>query len=354
MRILIIGGTRNLGPELVAALLAREHRVTVLNRGHTPDDLPAEVERLRADRTQPLLLGAALAGRSWDAVVDLTLYTGADARIVVDLLDGRTGHYLFVSTGQVYLVRDGAPRPTREEDYDGPLLPEPPPGTRDHANWRYGMDKRAAEDVLAEAHAAAGFPFTSLRLPMVNSARDHYDRLYGYLLRLHDRGPIVAPAEVDLPLRHVYGGDVVRIIADLVEGGEGKGRAYNLAQDETLTLEEFLRCVAGLCGMASPAVVRLPLAALDERGLFPACSPFSDPWMSALDNTRSKVELGARYTPVQEYLARLVSEYSAAPRRMPVGYLRRAEELALVEDQGWAVPRRPLEAKPSVSADLDS
>jgi nucleoside-diphosphate-sugar epimerase len=40
MRSLIIGGTRNLGPSIVHALLQREYEVAVFNRGQTRDDLP--------------------------------------------------------------------------------------------------------------------------------------------------------------------------------------------------------------------------------------------------------------------------------------------------------------------------
>lgn len=340
MRILVIGGTRNLGPDLVGLLLEAGHRVTILNRGQTRDDLPGEVERLRADRSEPLQLGAALAGRSWDAVVDFALYHRPDARATVDLLDGRTGHYVFISTGQVYLVRAGAPRPAREADYAGPLLPEPEPGTRDHANWRYGVEKRAAEDVLLEAHAARRFPFTTLRLPMVNSPRDHYGRLHGYLLRVRDGGPILAPREVTHTLRHVYGGDVVRTVRDLVASGAGKGGAWNLSHDETLTHEEFLALLAGLAGAPAPRVVRLPLAELESRGLFPACAPFADTWMSALDNTRSRTELGVRSTPYREALARLVAHYLSRAEVVPAGYRRREDELALARAAGITAEAR--------------
>src|SRR5437899_12107216 len=101
---LVIGGTRNLGPDLVAALLARGDGVTVLNRGLTPDDLPREVERLPADRSDAGALAAALRGRAFDLAVDTTLYTGADARAVSRILAGQVGRYVFWSSGQVYLV----------------------------------------------------------------------------------------------------------------------------------------------------------------------------------------------------------------------------------------------------------
>jgi 2'-hydroxyisoflavone reductase len=98
--VLVIGGSRNLGHDLVRALRTAGVRVSVLNRGRTPDELPPDVERLRADRSDGAALGRALAARTFDAVIDTTLYTGADADAVVDLLDGRVGRYVWLSTGQ--------------------------------------------------------------------------------------------------------------------------------------------------------------------------------------------------------------------------------------------------------------
>ena len=119
MRSLIIGGTRNLGPSIVHALLQRGYAVAVFNRGQTRDDLPEEVERLRGDRTNPEELKRVLSGREFDLVIDTTLYTGTEAEAAVELFTGKVGRYIFLSTGQVYLVRVGAERPYKEEDYAG-------------------------------------------------------------------------------------------------------------------------------------------------------------------------------------------------------------------------------------------
>ncbi len=314
-------------------LTAAGHDVAVLNRGRTPDELPDRVTRLRADRGDAAGMRTALAGSTWDAVVDLTTYTGGEARTAADLLTGRVGHYVFISTGQVYLVRAGAPRPAREEDYAGPLIAEPTAGTRDHANWVYGVEKRAAEDTFAEAWSAHGFPVTSLRLPMVNSPRDHYGRLHGYLLRFLDGAPLLVPSEPGHDLRHVHGPDVVRVVEQVLSTGGGRGRAYNLAHDETVSLEQFLDLVAAAAGVPVPRMVRVPRATLEARGLFPACSPFSDPWMSAIGNDRSKAELGARYTPYAEAIAALVEWYLETSPPPPAGYERRADEYRTIVDQ---------------------
>src|SRR5450755_4633779 len=233
MRSLIIGGTRNLGPSIVQALLQEGHEVAVFNRGQTRDDLPEEVKRLRGDRTDPKQLKRVLSGREFDLVVDTTLYTGAEAEAAVEVFANRAGRYIFLSTGQVYLVRIGVERPFKEEDYPGPLMAEPPKSNvSEYQNWLYGFDKRAAEDVFARAWTERKFPFTSLRLPMVNSERDHYDRIYGYFLRIQDGGPVLIPEGEGLPLRHVYGEDVAQAIVRLAASDLGNGCAYNIAQDE--------------------------------------------------------------------------------------------------------------------------
>ncbi len=327
---LVIGGTRNLGPDLVAALLLRGDDVTVLNRGRTPGDLPPAVERLWADRSDPAALAAALADRDFDLVVDTTLYTGAEARAVTRLLHERVGRYVFWSTGQVYLVRTGASRPFREEDYAGPLMPEPPAeAASDHENWVYGMGKRAAEDAFAEALASNGFPYLALRMPMINSLRDHYGRLAAYVRRLLDGAPIVVPDDQDsLTLRHVSGADVVSATLRAADPLVPAGTCVNVSQDEPLTLAAMLEVVGDLLG-AQVRLAPVPRARLEAAGLLPACSPWSGRWMSELDNALSKRVLGMRYTPVAQYLQPLVRAARTVPVDSVPGYARRAEELAL-------------------------
>jgi len=326
---LVIGGTRNLGPGLVAALLERGDDVTVFNRGVTPDDLPAAVERLHGDRADEDALRSALHGRRFDLVVDTTLYTGAEARALTRILGGRTARYVAWSTGNVYLVRTGIARPFEERDYDGPVMPEPPVSrVLDHRNWVYGVGKRAAEDALAAAHSSIGFPAVVLRMPMINSERDHYGRLAGYVHRILDGGPLLLPLDA-LPLRHVYGGDV--ITATLLAAGPAvpAGTALNISQDETLALEEVLELVAAACGRPL-RLSRVARERLEAAGLLPDCSPFSDPWMSALANGRSKDVLGIRYTPVGQYVPRLVEAARARPAGTLAGYAQRPAELGLM------------------------
>ena len=201
-RTLILGGTRNLGHVTAEALFEAGHNVAILNRGQTPDDLPPEIERIRADRDDDQSMHAALNSRSFDLVLDNTTYTERDAAQVVNLLDGKVGRYVFISSGQVYLVRENIDRPFREDSYEGAIMPEPVRQSADYPSWLYGIDKRLAEQVIEDAHERTGFPFTTLRLPMVASERDHYGRIQGYIARMTDGAPLIVPEGKGLPLRH--------------------------------------------------------------------------------------------------------------------------------------------------------
>jgi len=332
--VLILGGTGDIGHFSALGLLEAGHRVTVLNRGRTADELPPDAERLRADRADDAALRAALAGRDFDLVLDTTTYTGDEARQVTELFDGRVGRYVFISSGQVYLVREGSTRPYREEDYPGPVMAAPPPDSPDYDDWAYGVGKRAAEDTFAVAWTARRFPVTTLRLPMVASERDRRGRVQAYIARILDGGPLLIPREQGLPLRHVYVHDVADLIVGLVASGSGFGRAYNVSWGESMQLEQFISLLASL--LQRPVnMARVPRAELEKSELLPDCSPFSGKWMSELDAARSLGELAPSrsYTAPEDYLARLIIDYRDRwqPRGLvPGGYGGRSAEAAFV------------------------
>jgi nucleoside-diphosphate-sugar epimerase len=333
VHVLVVGGTRFVGSLLAWRLVARGDRVTLLNRGTLPDPFGGRVERLRGDRTTGDL-ERLLQGRRFDAVVDLAAYQGPDVERVATLLGERAGHYLLVSSGQVYLVRQGAPRPAREEDYAGPIVPEPA-GEPDLGEWRYGVGKRDCEDALAAAHARDGFPGTSVRIPMVNGERDYFRRIERYLWRLLDGGPVLLPGGGAERARHVYGGEVARFLAGLLGRPETFGRAYNLAQEEAPTVAELVERLRAITGSRS-ALVPVQPARLAAAGLDPmALSPFSTPWMSFLDPSRARAELGFRHAPLDACLGAIVASFLAhPPAAAPPGLERRADELALAAALG--------------------
>src|ERR1700733_14767755 len=104
--ILILGGTGLLGPHQVEYALARGHHLTLFNRGHkdAATIYGNRVEVLIGNRDAKASPGlAALEGtRRWDAVIDNSGYVPRHVRDSAQLLKGRVGRYLFVSTVAAY------------------------------------------------------------------------------------------------------------------------------------------------------------------------------------------------------------------------------------------------------------
>src|ERR1700753_3251959 len=91
MRILVLGGTKFLGRHTVDVALTRVHDVTLFNRGQTRPELFPDVEKLQGDRDGDL---TALAGRTFDAVVDTSGYIPRIVQQTLDALDD-VGHYTY-------------------------------------------------------------------------------------------------------------------------------------------------------------------------------------------------------------------------------------------------------------------
>ena len=326
MNVLVIGGTRYMGAELVWRLLLGGHAVTLFNRGRTADPFGERVERLVGDRRTDDF-ARLLRGRRFDAAVDFAAYDGPDAQAVVDVLE--VGHYVVISTGQVYLVRDVPPLPARESDYEGPLMARPD-DPRDLADWEYGIGKRAVEDVLAYAFEITRFPGTRVRIPIVNGERDQSRRLEAYLWRILDGGPLLLPDGATAPIRHVYAGDVVRFLLRILGDPQTYGRAYNVCHDELLPLREVLSLLAEAMG-ARTRFVDVPSAAIEAAGLdVRAVSPFTTRWTSRLDPTRARAELDFAPRPLRQAFDVIARSFLAhLPPSPPDGYSGRARERAL-------------------------
>src|ERR1700730_158196 len=99
MKVLILGGTRFVGRHLVTAALARNHEITLFNRGKHPSAPLKSVETICGDRNSDL---AKLQGRRWDAVVDTCGYLPRTVRASAEILSHSVARYVFISSQSVY------------------------------------------------------------------------------------------------------------------------------------------------------------------------------------------------------------------------------------------------------------
>jgi 2'-hydroxyisoflavone reductase len=242
LRILILGGTRFLGPALVESSLARGHRVTLFNRGLSNPELFPELEKLEGNRDPRLDNGlGALEGRSWDAVIDTSGYVPRHVQASASLLAGAVRQYMFISTASVYQMPSMG-----RLDENAPLMTMADETVEDVRDDTYGPLK-----VLCEAAAQAAMPgrCAIIRPGLIVGPRDHSDRFTYWPVRIAAGGDVLAPGDGRDPVQLID----VRDLADFcIHGVEtGANGAFNAVGPECdMAMAEMLhgcKAVTGGC-----------------------------------------------------------------------------------------------------------
>jgi 2'-hydroxyisoflavone reductase len=204
MRLLVIGGTRFLGRGVVAAGLAAGAEVTTFTRGVSGSP-PDGVEAFHGDRETADGL-ALLGGRDWDIVVDTSGYlprvVGDSARLLAD----RVGHYVFVSTLNVYPGWPTEPIRAGTPVHDCPPDAGPPGGSNAEVDpSTYGTYKAGCERAV-DVHFAGRS--THVRAGLIVGPHDDVGRLPWWISRIARGGEVLAPVGPDRPVRLIDARDL--------------------------------------------------------------------------------------------------------------------------------------------------
>jgi nucleoside-diphosphate-sugar epimerase len=228
MQVLVIGGTEFISLHLVRALLRDGHHVAVLNRGRNPARLPAGVRAIVCDRLDHAALRKTLAGERCDALVDITYAptTGADVEALLDALDGRMGHAMFVSTGRVH--DHALPIPYHED-------------TPRNLYWGdYAKNKIAGEDVLLRRWREHRLPVTIVRPTHVFGPLNTRNNETFFFDRLVRNRPILVPGAGGWLRQFGHVEDLADAMAAMLGVPAAFGQAYNVTGEEAVTQVGFV------------------------------------------------------------------------------------------------------------------
>ena len=252
MKVLVMGGSQFNGYHLVRELVRTGHAVTVLNRGKTPSQFPRSVKRLICDRTDHEALRETLSGHEWDCVHDMCAYHPSDVELMTDLLDGRTGHYVFASSTVIYA-------PT----HDLPITEDHPLATGPEQN-EYGLNKWLCEKHLFEAHRDRGFPASVVAFSMVFGPRNILpDREQRMFIRLLKGRPVMIPGDGTTVGQVGHVEDEARALRMMMQNSRTFGRRYNLTGHDCYTDEGYVDTFSSVLGVA-PRKVFIPHAVMND------------------------------------------------------------------------------------------
>ena len=202
LTILVLGGTKFLGPHVVDAARARGHTVTLFNRGKTNPQLFPDVEKLHGDRDGHL---EALAGRRWDAVIDDSGYVPRVVEQTAKLQ--QFGHYVFISTISVYA---GFETPNAGED--APLARLTDPASED-VGKDYGALKAGCEAVVRAGQASA----LVVRPGLIVGPGDPTGRFTHWPARMDAGGEVLAPGDGTTPMQYIDARDLAAFLVHACE-----------------------------------------------------------------------------------------------------------------------------------------
>ncbi len=258
MHLVVTGAAGFIGRAVVAAALARGHRVTaVVRRAGTA---PAGATTVTADLASPGALTPHLAGV--DAVVHCAASLGGDeaaqhrdtvtatAQVADALRAAGLSRLVLLSSFAVYDIAALAP---------GAVLDEQSPICADGAERGPYIDAKLAQEALVR-DPARGLDWRILRPGLVFGPGRTW--FYHLGLHLHPRLWVSLAGAAELPLTYV--GNCAEAIVAAAEAPEGEW-VVNVVDDDRLTRAAYLRALAR-AATPSPLVVDLPWAVLRAGG----------------------------------------------------------------------------------------
>jgi len=257
MKLLVIGGSRFVGRHMVAAAHARGDSVTLFNRGQSAP-APQAVEFRQGDRRGDL---SPLAHGEWDAAIDTCGYLPGEVARMAQMLKGRVGCYLFISSLSVY-ASNATPN---DEDSALGAIDDPDTTTVDART--YGPLKALCE---AEVQRAFGGAALLLRPGLVVGPHDPTQRFTYWparLARAAEGETVLAPGTPDAPLQFIDARDLAAFALHGLEAGL-LGVFNVVSESGRWTFGDVLRA----CAAAAGVVVRFAwrdIADLQAQGIEP-------------------------------------------------------------------------------------
>ena len=150
MKLLFLGGTGNISSSVTRLCRNRGDEVWIATRGKNVLPQDDRIHSIICDVNEPGALLRALQRKTFDAVIDFICFTPQQAKVHVEALRGKIGHFVFISSCTVY-QKPCLSLPITE---DTPLK---------NPYSAYARDKIACELYFQQEYREHDFPVTIIR-----------------------------------------------------------------------------------------------------------------------------------------------------------------------------------------------
>ena len=221
------------------------HEVTVLNRGSSRRPLPDGVRELVADVRDAGAVREAVGGADYDVVAEFLAFVPEHVQQDLDLFEGRTGQYVFISSASAY------EKPPRR-------LPITESTPLRNPFWQYSRDKIACEDLLVEGHRSRGLPVTIIR-----PSHTYDERLipttggWTDIARMRAGKPVVIHGDGTSLWTITHSDDFAVAFSGLLGNPEAIGDAFTITGSHAPTWNQIYGWLADAAGVHHPDFVHV-------------------------------------------------------------------------------------------------
>ena len=252
--MLFLGGTGIISSACTERALAVGMDVFVLNRGTSSTrPVPAGVQTLVGDLSDPDSVRAAVGDRRFDVVADFRAFTVDDVTSRLDVFRDRMGQYVFISSASAYQTPPGRLPVVESTPLRNPF-------------WQYSRDKIACEDLLVKAYRDDGLPMTIVRPSHTyDKTLLPFDGGWTVVDRMRRGVEVLVPGDGTSLWTLTHHRDFAHAFVGLLGHRAAIGDSFHITSDEWLPWNEIFRTVAAAAGV-EPKLVHVPsdaIAAID-------------------------------------------------------------------------------------------
>jgi len=302
-KLLIIGGTRFIGRNLIETLLqSGKYDITLFNRGITNPTLFPSIKKIKGDRFIKKDV-QQFCTQDWDCVIDISGYWPVALEQQLALHTGHIGRYIYISTSSHYQFDPSNPHLIKEEES---LVTCSIEQKNSEDKGYYNQQKAECERILQQQK---DLDFIILRPGLVIGKYDYTDRLYYWFYKVQKQQETLVANDGEQVISYTDINDLVRVIIQSIDA-KNSFTVYN-ASSFSASIKDFIKLAAHHLKKEVP-LISAPSSFLQEHKIqqWVDLPLWVDGNFLLSDNTRLAKDYHFDFTNIEHTVIDLLAYYS--------------------------------------------
>lgn len=250
MKVLFIGGTGLISEAVSKLAVEKGIELYLFNRGLHLDAIPKGAHVITGDIRDEKATKETLKHYNFDVVVDWVAFTPEQVKVDLDIFQGKTKQYIFISSASAYQKP-----PTHYIITESTPLYNP--------FWQYSRDKIACEELLMDAYRNSDFPVTIIRPSftygnkMIPAAMNSWQQPWSLVDRMRKGKKIIVHGDGASIWTMTHNSDFAKGFIGLLDNPLAIGNAFHITSDEVLTWNQIYQFIGRAAGV-EPNLIHIP------------------------------------------------------------------------------------------------